>query len=833
MSVKPELLAPAGSPDAGYAALHYGADAVYLGLDRFSARAEAVNFTPEELAEFVAYAHSLSPARNVYLTLNTLLKNSELAGAAETLLVAAECGVDAVIVQDLGVAGLVRDRFPGIRLHASTQMAIHSLEGVLAAQRLGCSRVTLARELTLDEVSAIASAVDIEIETFIHGTLCYSYSGLCLFSSVMSGRSGNRGRCVYSCREAADTPAGRAHPFSLKDMALGERVLDLARVGVASLKIEGRKKSPLYVAATVDHYRRILDGTLKGEAAIENAARLKTIFARPWTTLFLDSPRNPDAADPDVVGHRGAPIGQVRRIVRTPAGPGVAFRPDMAVERHDGLQIDIPGEARPYGFPVDNLFTVNKSRLESVFEVAAGTEAVATLPEDAPIVSPGLSLYLSSSQAVKRSYPYSRPKAGAFGIRLPVDVSIVVFDGKAACSAELTVSGFLSAAYPDLKTGGCACAFEEPVETFPARDEKGAEQAARKSFSRTGDGVFQVAGWRFDNPGNLFVRPGDWNRLRRRLLADLADKYAALQREVRDGLTQEVARVRPSCSAEKTSAVEWMIFAEQPEFLAEFTESDFAACKEVALGTGEKTPERLHPLLESLAEKIGRDRIVLTPPLVRRANAAKAAARQMLWLRDNGWRRWLVGDLAAWRILTGDNAPADMELTADWPLYCLNRLAAERLLSLGFSSFTLSPEDDADNWSGLLAAFADRAWVLAYSDLPLFISAACAHAHIGLCRSGGTAVSSCVENKGGMRISMERSGEVDIWPQICGSVVTGARPYSHAGRLDDLSAIGAYRLRADFRWRRYGPGETAAIWRTLRSETAGEEMRVNFGRGLR
>ncbi|MDR1744592.1 MAG: U32 family peptidase, partial [Planctomycetota bacterium] len=185
MRARVELLAPAGQPDAAYAAFRYGADAVYLGLDRFSARAEAVNFTPDQLDEAVAYAHSLSPQRRVYLALNTLVQEHELPGAATSLALAAEAGVDAVIVQDLGVARIARERFPGLALHASTQMAIHNPEGVRAAKHLGFSRVTLARELTLDElreIARIASNEGIETEVFIHGTLCYSYSGLCLFS---------------------------------------------------------------------------------------------------------------------------------------------------------------------------------------------------------------------------------------------------------------------------------------------------------------------------------------------------------------------------------------------------------------------------------------------------------------------------------------------------------------------------------------------------------------------------------------------------------------------------------------------------------------------------
>lgn len=197
-----ELLAPAGERSSAYAAFAFGADAIYTGLSRFSARAEAVNLTPGELEEITTHAHSLPRPRRVYVTLNTLLRESELPDLIRSLGLCEECGVDAIIVQDLGVAHLARKHFPSLRLHASTQLAIHNLEGVRAAARLGFRRVTLARELTLDEIKSIAQQAPVQVEAFLHGALCYSYSGLCLYSSLLRGRSGNRGACAYPCRDS-------------------------------------------------------------------------------------------------------------------------------------------------------------------------------------------------------------------------------------------------------------------------------------------------------------------------------------------------------------------------------------------------------------------------------------------------------------------------------------------------------------------------------------------------------------------------------------------------------------------------------------------------------
>src|SRR6516165_6112 len=298
-----ELLAPAGGPDSAYAAFHYGADAIYLGLKKFSARAEAENFTLDELAEVTAYAHSLTPRRRVFVTVNTVIRQDELAELIDDLAAVADIGVDALIIQDLGVYHLVRKHFPELELHASTQLAVHNRAGAEALHRLGFRRVVLARELTFEEVHDITAAAGIETEVFIHGALCCSYSGLCLFSSQTLGRSGNRGKCAYSCRDSYEVSGapltlrdGRAvrrdpttgFPFSMKDLALPDHVPVLRAAGVSCFKVEGRKKSPLYVATTTNYYRKLIDGTLTPEDRPVLEADMQTVFSRPWTRLFVD-----------------------------------------------------------------------------------------------------------------------------------------------------------------------------------------------------------------------------------------------------------------------------------------------------------------------------------------------------------------------------------------------------------------------------------------------------------------------------------------------------------------------------------------------------------------
>ena len=256
-----ELLAPAGSMDALRAAVQSGANAVYLGSGPFNARQNAKNFTLDELPDAVRYCHVRGV--QVHLTLNTLVTDRELEQAAQTVTAAVKAGVDAFIVQDLGLVSLLRQMAPEVPIHASTQMSIHSLEGVLRAAAMGMSRVVLARELSREDIAYICRNSPIEIEVFVHGALCMCYSGQCYFSAVVGTRSGNRGQCAQPCRLAYGF--GRyeeKYPLSLKDNCLISWVGELERMGVASVKIEGRMKRPEYVAVATRLYRAAIDGYL-------------------------------------------------------------------------------------------------------------------------------------------------------------------------------------------------------------------------------------------------------------------------------------------------------------------------------------------------------------------------------------------------------------------------------------------------------------------------------------------------------------------------------------------------------------------------------------------
>ena len=250
----PELLAPAGDMECLYAAVAAGADAIYVGGKRFGARAFVKNFDMDELAVAVRYCHLHGV--KLYVTLNTLIEDKEMAEAVEYAAELYRIGIDALIVADLGVIAAIRRYVPELELHASTQMSVHNSLGVTEAARLGASRVVVARELSLENITSVVESSPCEIEVFLHGALCVCHSGQCLFSSMVGGRSGNRGECAQPCRLPFN---GGKYILSLKDLSLANHIRELIESGVASLKIEGRMKSPEYVYTVVGTYRRLLD----------------------------------------------------------------------------------------------------------------------------------------------------------------------------------------------------------------------------------------------------------------------------------------------------------------------------------------------------------------------------------------------------------------------------------------------------------------------------------------------------------------------------------------------------------------------------------------------
>ncbi|MFH2133117.1 MAG: peptidase U32 family protein [bacterium] len=385
----PELLAPAGSLESFNAALEAGADAVYLGVGALNARLRARNFTMDSLAQLLGRAKSSQV--KIYVTLNTLVKQDELKSVLDMLYQLQQLEVDAVIVQDLGLADLAHRYFPALTLHASTQMVIHNQMGLDAMDQLGIKRAVLSRELSFPEIERLQLNAPVELEVFIHGALCYAISGLCLASSFIGGWSGNRGRCTQVCRRKFSSQQDEGYSFSPGDLWAVDHIADFSRIGISSLKIEGRMKRAEYVYTVVTAYRKLLDG--KASVA-ETKAELSLDLGRGKTDFFLSSP------DKNVViesGHSpgtGLPVGTLESL----SEKSLQVRTELVIRPGDTLRLqDSNGDER-------TVFTVEQTSTQKGL-----TEIIA---QDRPVGNVDDQLYLISRK-LNRSHHWSQNKADA------------------------------------------------------------------------------------------------------------------------------------------------------------------------------------------------------------------------------------------------------------------------------------------------------------------------------------------------------------------------------------------------------------------------------------
>jgi putative protease len=518
----PELLAPAGSPEAFRAAVAAGADAIYLSGKRFGARKFAANFSDTEIAEAVSYAHS--HGIRVYVTVNTLIHDRELGGALEYLAWLWSVGVDAVLVQDTGLAALARELVPGLTLHASTQMTIHNAAGVRWAHEHGFSRVVLARELALPGVARIAEETHdtgVGLEVFTHGALCYGYSGQCLLSSVIGGRSGNRGMCAQPCRKPYELVTGETDaygrpvrisrvaqkdPFLLspKDLCTYRRLPELVRSPVASLKIEGRMKSPEYVAIVVSTYRRALDAIAAGswKPSDEVYRDLLLAFNRGFTEGYLFGDRYGKLMARDAPDNRGVLIGQTGQYDRKtgtvfirPVVPGVPVTGDGILITHQ----ENPG--KELGFALNT--------------TPVKTKGGYTLSVPAP-VRQGSAVFLTSSRELEAKARRILAKPPADLLRpLTVDLDVTVHpDGSFRITGTIIRPDGTTVTVP--YTPGVVM---EPARTHPVTGTQLEEQ-----FRKAGGTPFAVRHCTVQYAGGRSAPMGVLNEVRRAFFQEAEQK---------------------------------------------------------------------------------------------------------------------------------------------------------------------------------------------------------------------------------------------------------------------------------------------------------------------
>ena len=519
---KPELLSPAGDRTCLIAAIENGADAVYFGLKAHNARARAGNFGLDELPEVMGLLHG----RGVrgYVTLNTLVFPGELDEVETIVRRVAMAGVDAVIVQDLGLCRLIRGITPDLEIHASTQMSVTSEEGVRLAKELGCSRVILARELSLKEIKRVQASSLLPVEVFVHGALCVAYSGQCLTSEALGGRSANRGECAQACRmpyeivcDGQDVDLENAqYLLSPQDLAAFDLVPELIELGVASLKIEGRLKAPEYVAGMTRSYRRAIDGAMAGEKVDFTKREVQDMemsFSRGFSHGFLDGNDHKVLVRGDHAKKRGIFLGAVTRVV----GDHVQLDLSGPVKPGDGVVFD--GDERA-GVPEQGgrVYTVGRPgrrgpavASEGNRELSAGAAELSFGWKDLDPrqVRVGQRVWKTDDPELTR-----RLKAtfeGAPTRKMGLDVEV-----RAATGKRLVVVGRTA--------GGLEARVESGEELVEAQKHPATEAAIREQVERLGGTVFELAGLVAEIEGNPLVPKSLLNQLRRELVADLERK---------------------------------------------------------------------------------------------------------------------------------------------------------------------------------------------------------------------------------------------------------------------------------------------------------------------
>ena len=671
---RPELLAPAGEPRALRAALSAGADAVYFGLARWSARAFAGNFGGEAVPEAVETAH-LYDAR-AYLALNTLLKDDEVEPALAALEAPYLAGLDALIVADLGFAARVREVYPDLLLHASTQLNTHSSAQLATLERLGFSRAILARELSLAEIAALETR-GLELEAFVHGALCYGYSGDCLLSSMVGGRSGNRGRCSQSCRlryalKAPGLPAlESSRIMSTSDLSAIGVLPGLLAAGVTSIKVEGRMKDAAYVGVTTSVYREALDAALADPEGFavrpEWSERLEQSFSRSFTTAHLQG-RHDDVRSGGRGGHRGVLVGRVSGFDE--ATGLVRIKLSKPVAEGDVVYLYTPwGQTEP-------------RRLET------GGDAT-------------IALRVRERVAVKdRLFRLAAADVGELGRDLvtgrvalrPIELTMRL-SGAEGAPAALTVTE---------PTGGEPVTVSTAEPLAAARTAALTETRAREALGALGATPYRLAELEFAVEGEVFLAVGDLKDLRRRAVAALGERRVAARRRSAGRVAPGSAGVAPAAHVSapvgaprpRRSAAPPVVLRLRPGEAPLSLPRGGAYCLDVLTGDAPEVVIRARDALRATGAPV---RLRL-PEVLFDADAA--------WLADLLAPEWDAVVVRNAGLLAGLSAA----FVVEYPLQGLNGLAAGVAAGLAGrppAAVTLSPEaslEEIPALAGMLAA---------------------------------------------------------------------------------------------------------------------------------
>lgn len=746
---KVEILAPAGSMESLIAAINSGADAVYLGGSKFSARAYASNFDNDNMIKAVDYAHLYGA--QVYVTLNTILKEDELPDAVKYVGFLNDIGVDAIIIQDMGLCKRVREEYPDLELHASTQMTIHNAEAAVFFKENGFTRIVLSRELSLEEIKYISTDLGIETEIFVHGALCISYSGQCLMSSMIGGRSGNRGRCAQPCRmeyslQGERSGSKEAYLLSPKDLCTIEDVEEIIDTGAYSLKLEGRMKRPEYVAGVVSNYRGAVDAALgrKKFNANKGKQELAQLFNRGgFTSAFLHKDTGRDMMSYNAPRNTGLPLGIVTDKLE------VKIKEDIALG--DGVRA------------VDKGFEVNKIILDGkeVKEAKVG-DLVKLFPIR---YKKGQELYKSGNKHLLDTlYDLTKPYLKKIEIECKVWFQI----------GEPLVIGLTHNGNLYTYTGEVV----QKAENRPLTKER-----IEESIKKTGDTAFVIKNVEFDSFSDGFMRISDINNLRRDAILALQKQICKVYRRSRDGKKQDLG-------LNKKSDVEVTIFqcARKPQLEALVE----ANCKDIAVDilTRGRDSINMNDLIKIAEERKDINFYIKTPNIVK----SEFKKVEDIINKCKSHIKGLVTSNAGFISKFKD----DMIILGDYKLNIINSGALEfysDLIDLPMLSLELNRKEIKQ----IMKNSKNNASMLLYGKPEVMVSEYCP---IGSTFGGKTSTKECsgscnTENfKLVDRVNESFTVMTDVF---CRSYIINPKAINMINELDDIKEIGISSFKVEFR----------------------------------
>ena len=545
MPSKIELLAPAGNFECLRAAVANGADAVYFGLNSgFNARARAENFSPEELPRVIQFLHRYGVRG--YVTLNTLIFTDELQQFAETLAALSDAGTDAVLLQDVGAACLAKEICPELPVHASTQMTLTSAETIRLAEEIGTQRVVLARELSIREIKDIAKDTDMPLEVFVHGALCVAYSGQCLTSESLGGRSANRGQCAQACRLPYEVICDGKHIdlgdqkylLSPQDLAGFSLVPELIAAGVTSVKIEGRLKSPEYVASITRSYRQAIDSAVSGKSVIFDPKQIEEMeltFSRGFSPGWLEGCDHKMLVPGTSSAKRGVLLGQVCGISKD----GIAVELNASVKRGDGVAFDTSADVATQGARVYEVFHQGCSLTESVnhgvVELTFGRNAI-----DFDQIEIGSQIWKTDdpqvTQRLRKSFQTNNLQR-----QQPIWLEVAANVGE-----PLHVTATLP--------NGLSCHVVTEIELAEAKRHPLTQEVLEEQLGRLGGTPFTLSGIEAKIIGNPMAPFSVLGILRKRLIAELEE--LVLSRPIRqrtNNVNSAVQKIVSTCLSKNAS----------------------------------------------------------------------------------------------------------------------------------------------------------------------------------------------------------------------------------------------------------------------------------------